>query len=192
VLAFLHVTDDTDLSPASSDRREPTNRATVSSDGHLWIQTTRMEVTLAADEWTGSALDTAGAIGAGAIDAGNQYMMFTGCTDGFCWVSYRPALPLRAPISGLLTCESGTVLVLDGGDVTLRFEWADTGYGGPPEFGCEPHEVNAGDEIAPNRHYVVTAYRPDGEQVSLAVSRDGRLHAGNFAPTVGCPCRSGT
>jgi hypothetical protein len=188
---FVHVTA-IGTNEVLIDSWDPTNRATVSSNGHLWIQATPLDPGLAADEWTGSVLDTAGAIDAGVIDADHQYMLFTGCRDGICSVSYRLGGPLVALISGRLTCESGTVLRLDGSEVTLRFEWADRGYGGPPEFDCRPHEVKVGDEIAPNRHYGITAYRADGQQVSLAVTREGRLLAGDFAPAAGCPCVGGT
>jgi hypothetical protein len=176
----------------STPTRQPVNhRATLSADGHLWLDPEAIAPGTATDEWTGALLDTAGAIEAGAVDPVAQFMLFTSCRGGVCSVSWRPALPPRAPIAGTLTCESSTRLRLDGTEVSLRFEWANTGYGGHPQLDCAPREVEAGEEIGPVRHWVITAYDRGGRQMSLAVSRDGRLFAGEFGPTVGCPCRSG-
>jgi hypothetical protein len=168
------------------------HRITATPDGHAWIDPNPMYEGTVYDEWTGDILDTSGAVGLGSLNPGGAQIMFTGCWDGICSVSYRlRGPPLTAPFSGRLTCESATRLRLDSGLVSLRFDWADTGYGGNPEFDCDPHMVQAGDEIGPNRHYGISAYDESGRQMSLGIARAGWLYAGDFAPTVGCPCRHG-
>jgi hypothetical protein len=37
----------------------------------------------------------------------------------------------------------------------------------------------------------MTATDPAGRPLSLGISLDGHLYAGDFAPTIGCPCRHG-
>jgi hypothetical protein len=168
------------------------HRATVTPDGHGWIDPNPMYEGTVYDEWTGEVLDTSDAVPLASLNPAWAQIMFTGCSEGLCSGSYRLAgHSLEPPFSGMLTCESATTLHLHLGSTTLQFEWADTGYGGNPQFECDPHWVQPGDKIGPNLHYSITAYDKSGHQISLGIARAGWLYAGDFAPTIGCPCRHG-
>jgi hypothetical protein len=143
------------------------------------------------DAWTGERLAIESGL-IGWLDPSPASILFTGCDEGRCYVSYRTHQPLLAPAGGVLTCESPTTLLLDQESVVLRIDWADTGYGGNPQFQCEPHHVRTGDRIGPERHYRLTAYDGSGQQISLGITPDGHLYAGDFATTIACPCRQGT
>lgn len=166
-------------------------RAVIDSRGHLFLSREPVPADGVYDEWTGMQLDVSGALPAGSLPAG--YMRFTGCGEGSCYVSHRTITPLLAPVAGTLSCASPTRMDLDAGQFVLHIKWVDTAYGGPPGLSCAPHQVAVGDEIGPVSHWVFTATSADtGEPLSVGVGGDGRLYVGKFAPTVGCPCRSGS
>ncbi len=177
---------------SAADHGADTYRTALTTDGHLWLDPEPISTASAYDEWTGQQLDLDDAVPAGWLDPAPASILFTGCNDGYCYISYRTAATMKAPVDGELACESSTTLRLETDTLTLRIDWADTGYGGPPEFDCTRRHVTAGEEIGPIRHYSITAYDAHADKVSAAITPDGHLYVGHFAPTIGCPCRQGT
>jgi hypothetical protein len=190
----------------SENGQEPSWRdgrlhVTLTEDGHLWLNPEPIEPDKVYDEITGEVIDVDGATSVGTLrneDGFRPARTICGRTivaadppvstpDRVCSVDYFGTL--IAPIAGTVSCDSDSVLRLDGANVSLRFAWANTGLGGEPQFDCTSRPARPAEEIGNVLHYVITAESHDGRLLSLGITPDGDMYSGDFLPDVGCPCR---
>jgi hypothetical protein len=172
------------------------HRVTVTADGRAWIHPKPNPPDAAYDWRTGEALETSDAVALGALPIGTQATdaVRTECLNGRCQVRYRltsGVAPL--PVSGVPECESLTSMRLRLERVTIRAE--QTLVLSPPVtpiIDCVVGiEVAAGSPWLQPGDHILTATDASGRPLSLAISPDGHLYAGDFAPDIGCPCRQG-
>jgi hypothetical protein len=166
------------------------HRVTVTAGGVAMLDPEPLPAGRVYDWLTGVEIDTEGATPLGALD-----LSLRGATtvcEGECRVEYRTiARPLLAPIAGTFECVSETVSVLTVGSVTLRVTWTEAAPRDSGEVDCTARSVAAGEAIGRGGAYSITALAADGAALSVGAAPDGHLYAGDFAPTVGCPCRHG-
>jgi hypothetical protein len=182
-----------------------TIRVSLTPDGHLWIDPEPLAAGGVYDDVTGAELKVEDSELVGSFPNDGTLSMRNICDEllvaadpevstpaDACAVQHLPAgAGLFAPFEGTLICETTETLRLEGAAVTARFTRANIGVGGDPNFDCEQHDVTAGERIGPTAYYIITGHGRGGEITSLAISQDGHLYAGDFAPDIGCPCRQG-
>jgi hypothetical protein len=159
-------------------------RATVDARGELYVSMSPISDDTVIDGSTGAALNVDAARFLGVVRAG---FLSTGCEPaGLCGVAVQ-AGDFPAPATGAVDCDdAGTYTFIDAASqIRLRFE----AFNGStvPKCPATREPLLANDAIV-NGYFVATAFDATGKPISVAVSPDGRMYAGDFSAPVGCPC----
>jgi DNA-binding CsgD family transcriptional regulator len=161
----------------------------VGFDGHLYISARPLSLDLPVAFDTGETFDVSGLTYpyVATIASGGDHLTF--CErDRLVACQAFVANMDRAPATGRVSCSPDGVLELEGEAFTLRFEDPE----GPGCVAMPSRSVVVGQNFSFSAGVVITAVAPDGSPLSVVVSHNGTLFIGRFAPTYGCPCRTGT
>lgn len=190
--------DDPVLLLRVSDRAGHNYPIAVDERGRLFVARDPVARDAVVSQWSGERLDVSQAVAMPALSVTMDGFYYNACNDGsrFCNVIYKTdALEaLRAPIDGHLACLPSGLLELTGSSMRIRFEPFEIVIGEPLAPICAPpavSEVTAGTTIAQPGYYFITAFTLTGTRLSVATARDGTMYAGQFRPTLGCPCWRG-
>jgi DNA-binding CsgD family transcriptional regulator len=156
----------------------------VDDDGELWVSQDPIAPGNVIDKNTGEKLDISSAKALGGIDSRS---LETICEPaGLCTIAVEGAL-FPTPATGQVRCDSNSKLefVSYASGVTLSFE----GFNGSTAPACPqaPREVLANEPLI-GGYYVVHAVDAAGRPISVAISGNGLIYAGEFGPKGGCPC----
>ncbi|HLZ68334.1 MAG TPA: hypothetical protein VKV26_00345 [Dehalococcoidia bacterium] len=174
----------------------------VDAAGHLWLGPLPVPPNSVVDYNTGVGLDLGGMKRVGWLpSAGNTgAFFFTTCGPATCGYTDRLATTLTSPITGTLTCRSGTNFDLVGDGYRLLFRDTatlirprDSTPTATPAAACgQSFAIQAGEPVDDTgAHYFVTAVASDGEPLSVVVAYDGTLYVGHLtAPPLEGPSRA--
>jgi hypothetical protein len=169
----------------------PAHRVALSANGHLFLDPKPLSGSTATNWVTGESIDVSILTRIGSLPLINGGPIRNDCyaQDGVCSVQYDNGPLLAAPIAGELRCVDdggGIAFDLDSGSLRLRF----TTFGGykfvPAD--CRDRRVAAGEPLPGATYVGIKAFAADGSPLSLVVTRDGRLFAGQVKLQLGCPC----
>ena len=158
--------------------------ASVTAEGELWVSVDPIPTSAVIDINTGEALDVSKARLLGVVAS---RALWTSCdAGGLCSVGVSGG-DFLVPSNGQVRCnaESGVELLEYASGIRLEFASSNN----PPSPPCSaaPREVIANDK-AVTGFYTAHALDASGAPISIAVAGDGKVYAGVFGTTVGCPC----
>jgi hypothetical protein len=171
-------------------------RSFVDERGHLFLYgPDDLPGNVPADDYTGDRLDVSNAVRVGSV--GTPALATTRC-DGVaggspatCRALWIGASDMLAPADGGLRCTETGKFEFDT-DSGMRLFFAANQY---TSSYCDPGQLvpaKGGAPVLPDGQYSISAQDSRGHALSVAVSADGTLYAGDIAPVDGCPCLGGT
>ncbi len=161
----------------------------IDAAGHLWLDPTPVPPNNVVDYNTGVGLDVRGMKRIGWLPSAGRSgaFFFTICNPTGCAYTDRLAATLTSPITGTLTCRSGTDFDLVGDGYRLQYRDVQSSLRplnstptATPAAACgQSFAIQAGEPIDDTgAHYVVHAVASDGEPLSVVVAYDGTLYVG--------------
>jgi DNA-binding CsgD family transcriptional regulator len=177
-------------------------RVAMASNGELFVEPAFPRDDAVVNYITGEEIDVSGLRQLSKLPGGQrpgEPQARTRCVGGPCSAEYS-SVPagVTAPFAGRLVCGQAqrapaeNEFDLVGAEFKLHFRTLDPNTIGPnrlpAEWKCDSREVATGEALPVSNIVFITAFCPDGSQLSIVTSLDGTLYVGDVKLRFPCPC----